>query len=192
MQITCSNCQSKIKVPDSAAGKKGKCPKCGTVIAIPAQAPAPEDGPVEEAGGGSPFDFNESAPAAPPRKSRKPAAEEEGEEPAEVEEGEGAASAKKPESPGLSITSLVLGILSLFCGCGTFTTWLCAPLPVLLAAGAIVTGLLGMKRGGKVMGIIGASLGGVSLLLTIVAILVNILVIGAGVGLNIGAMKMGK
>jgi predicted Zn finger-like uncharacterized protein len=35
MQIVCTNCQGQIKVPDSAAGKKGKCPKCGTVQTIP-------------------------------------------------------------------------------------------------------------------------------------------------------------
>ena len=60
MQITCSNCQSKIRVPDSAAGKKGKCPKCGTIIAIPAA-----DAPTEELPAGSPFDFGDE-PAAPP------------------------------------------------------------------------------------------------------------------------------
>ena len=38
MLIQCTNCASKIRVPDSAAGKKGKCPKCGTVLVIPAAA----------------------------------------------------------------------------------------------------------------------------------------------------------
>jgi predicted Zn finger-like uncharacterized protein len=41
MQIVCTQCQAKIKVPDSAAGKKGKCPKCGTILTIPAAPPAP-------------------------------------------------------------------------------------------------------------------------------------------------------
>src|SRR5205085_11696902 len=39
MQIVCTSCQAKIKVPDSAAGKKGKCPKCGTVLTLPLSAP---------------------------------------------------------------------------------------------------------------------------------------------------------
>lgn len=58
MQIVCTNCQAKIKVPDSAAGKRGKCPKCGTVLTIPAAVPseagvegknAPETGMMAEA-----------------------------------------------------------------------------------------------------------------------------------------------
>jgi predicted Zn finger-like uncharacterized protein len=36
MLIQCTNCQGKIRVPDSSVGKKGKCPKCGTVLVIPA------------------------------------------------------------------------------------------------------------------------------------------------------------
>ncbi len=44
--VTCDNCQKTLKVPDKAAGKKGKCPRCGTVIRLNApaetQAVAPE------------------------------------------------------------------------------------------------------------------------------------------------------
>src|SRR5690242_6047025 len=116
MLITCSNCQSKIRVPDSAAGKKGKCPKCGTVIAIPLEEPpaeaaiaepAPVDevppAPVAEERAGSPFDFSEPEP--PPRRAGRKAAVEEDEvleEPAEVEEEEDRTRRKKkaPESIG--------------------------------------------------------------------------------------------
>jgi hypothetical protein len=42
MLIVCHGCQSKIRVPDRAAGKKGKCPKCGTILTIPAAAPPPD------------------------------------------------------------------------------------------------------------------------------------------------------
>jgi len=41
MLIQCTNCQSKIRVPESAAGRKGKCPKCSTVLVIPAAEPPP-------------------------------------------------------------------------------------------------------------------------------------------------------
>jgi predicted Zn finger-like uncharacterized protein len=42
MQFACTNCHAKIKVPDNAAGKKGKCPKCGTDFTVPsASNPAP-------------------------------------------------------------------------------------------------------------------------------------------------------
>jgi len=41
MKIRCSGCKSFLKVEDSLAGKKGKCPKCGNVFQIPAVAPSP-------------------------------------------------------------------------------------------------------------------------------------------------------
>src|SRR5258706_5470591 len=45
MLIQCTNCASKIRVPDSAAGKKGKCPKCSTVLVIPAAGLSLPDAP---------------------------------------------------------------------------------------------------------------------------------------------------
>ncbi len=38
MIVACPSCQKKIKAPDSAAGKKAKCPSCGTVMMLPALA----------------------------------------------------------------------------------------------------------------------------------------------------------
>ena len=40
MLTACTTCGSKIRVPDNAVGKKGKCPKCGNVMVI---TPAPEE-----------------------------------------------------------------------------------------------------------------------------------------------------
>ncbi|MCS6863655.1 MAG: hypothetical protein RMJ56_01500 [Gemmataceae bacterium] len=34
--IVCSGCQAKLNAPDTAAGKKVKCPKCGTVVPVAA------------------------------------------------------------------------------------------------------------------------------------------------------------
>jgi hypothetical protein len=175
MLVTCDKCQSKIKVPDSAAGKRGKCPKCGAIIAIPAaEAPEPAEAP---AAGGSPFDFGEEAPAeeaAPPRKGKSTPARDE-EEVAEEPGGE----KKKVESQGLSITSLVLGILSLVCSCCAGGAWYLAPIPLLCAIAAIITGFLGMKKGGKPLAIVGMSLGGFSILLTIILAVVAFLWLGA-------------
>jgi hypothetical protein len=61
--VNCPGCSSRLTVPDTAAGKKARCPKCQTQLVIPA-APAPA------AAERSPFDFN--SPAAPAAK--KPAA----------------------------------------------------------------------------------------------------------------------
>jgi predicted RNA-binding Zn-ribbon protein involved in translation (DUF1610 family) len=35
ISVACSTCGSKIKAPDSAAGKEAKCPKCGASLVVP-------------------------------------------------------------------------------------------------------------------------------------------------------------
>jgi len=60
--VLCSGCSAKLAAPDRAAGKNVKCPKCQTLIAIPAQTPQPEAEPK--------FEVIEppERPAAPARK----------------------------------------------------------------------------------------------------------------------------
>lgn len=43
MLLTCSGCQAQMRVPDEFAGKRVKCPKCGTIVTAPAveAPPAP-------------------------------------------------------------------------------------------------------------------------------------------------------
>ena len=36
IQVICTGCQVKLKAPDTAAGKKTKCPKCQTIVSVPA------------------------------------------------------------------------------------------------------------------------------------------------------------
>ena len=40
IKVTCPKCQGVLHAPDDAGGKRGKCPTCGTVLAIPAVAAA--------------------------------------------------------------------------------------------------------------------------------------------------------
>jgi len=47
IKVTCPKCQGVLHAPDDAGGKKGKCPTCGTVLAIPAPG-----GPASFGGGG--------------------------------------------------------------------------------------------------------------------------------------------
>lgn len=54
--ISCTDCGSKMRVPDTAAGKRVKCPKCATVVQVPkaeesadTAAPPPETFGVSEA-----------------------------------------------------------------------------------------------------------------------------------------------
>lgn len=41
ISATCSGCSSKFNAPDHAAGKRAKCPKCGSVITITPPQPLP-------------------------------------------------------------------------------------------------------------------------------------------------------
>jgi predicted Zn finger-like uncharacterized protein len=42
LQITCPNCERRLKVPDSVRGKKLRCPKCQTTFRLPGEdAPSP-------------------------------------------------------------------------------------------------------------------------------------------------------
>lgn len=42
----CPFCSSSIQVPDTAAGRQGKCPKCGKKLLVPKVAPAPGSEPA--------------------------------------------------------------------------------------------------------------------------------------------------
>ncbi len=57
--VTCPSCATTLKAPDAAAGKKVKCPKCTSTIAVPAAAAPPEE-IVEE--------FIDEPPPAPARR----------------------------------------------------------------------------------------------------------------------------
>ena len=40
IEFGCPSCQQMVRVADAAAGKKGKCPRCGTIVQIPGPAAA--------------------------------------------------------------------------------------------------------------------------------------------------------
>jgi hypothetical protein len=81
---------------------------------------------------------------------------------------------KSEQSIGLSLTSMILGIVSVLAGTGgccipCLGIWT-SPLPFLLGAGAIGTGIFGLKQGGQGFAITGLVCGGVGLLEALVAI----------------------
>ena len=39
IEMTCIGCGKILQIPEAAAGKKGKCPKCGTINVVPGDAP---------------------------------------------------------------------------------------------------------------------------------------------------------
>jgi len=59
IEFRCGNCSKLLRTPDESAGKKAKCPQCGTVVDVPAAGASPV-GPLS---GGAPP--NESPPSKP-------------------------------------------------------------------------------------------------------------------------------
>jgi len=48
MKLTCSNCGTKLNIPEHLYGKKGKCPKCGVSVSIPREPEQSEILTVQE------------------------------------------------------------------------------------------------------------------------------------------------
>ena len=47
IEILCNECGTQLRVDDSAAGRKAKCPKCSTILPVPSQNPTSFDGARE-------------------------------------------------------------------------------------------------------------------------------------------------
>src|SRR5262245_26890235 len=66
ISVVCPQCGAKLNAPDSAAGKRVKCPKCQTAMLVPEPLPAsPEFEVVDEA---------EAEPVQPKKPVAKPRA----------------------------------------------------------------------------------------------------------------------
>ena len=55
IEFPCPQCQKLVRTPASAAGKKGKCPKCGAVLKIPAGKTSSARGPKQRTAGLAPL-----------------------------------------------------------------------------------------------------------------------------------------
>lgn len=99
IQFECASCSAAVQVPDNAAGKSGKCPKCGARIRVPAAstiaAPQAATAEASPAGRQSSSRANAAAPATPPASPPAGASR-----PARRDSGPAAASAESgaPES----------------------------------------------------------------------------------------------
>src|SRR6188768_4119955 len=38
IEFLCPSCQQQLRVPDTAAGKNAKCPKCSSILSVPASS----------------------------------------------------------------------------------------------------------------------------------------------------------
>jgi predicted Zn finger-like uncharacterized protein len=86
--VPCPNCGTKLRIPDTAVGKRVKCSKCATAFTAEAPAGPPEPQPEPAAVRAKP------RPPAPP-----PPADEPPEEPEPIEEPEPAAIRARPRKP---------------------------------------------------------------------------------------------
>ena len=64
IEVVCGSCWSKAKVKDEHAGKRVKCPACGSPVAVPVPAPVPAAAPIAAGLALSPAPA--AAPAPPP------------------------------------------------------------------------------------------------------------------------------
>ena len=46
VRIECANCRRRLKVPESARGRKIKCPRCGVTFRLSGQSAAVQAGPA--------------------------------------------------------------------------------------------------------------------------------------------------
>jgi|GEM_PF-3425071 len=77
IEFQCSNCGKLLRTGDEPAGKRAKCPKCGSVMTVPTPGDlvAPSQPPVPAAppGGKSQSDYAVSSPTFSPNERERPA-----------------------------------------------------------------------------------------------------------------------
>jgi hypothetical protein len=157
INVTCPSCNATLRAPDTAAGKKIKCPKCATICNVPA-AQAPVEEVVEQvAAAPPPRRVEEERPRARddedrPRRRRE---EEEDEDDDRGRRRRRRRDAQESEPGtglqiGLGIGSLVLGVIAMpfaFCVCLSFVSVPLASVGMLLGIVGLVVALLNQRRG---------------------------------------------
>ncbi len=103
IRLYCRGCQARIKIPDTAAGKKIKCPRCGLLQQAPMEgsdAPAPQEvaGESRPETPATPVETSQSAPAAATA-AETPASDELDPLAALAAAAGGDATAPEPEAP---------------------------------------------------------------------------------------------
>lgn len=90
IEFDCPVCATSVRVPDAAAGKKGKCPRCETIVRVPViEIPAPS---------GSSAPAPPSPPSQPSVPSPAPAVEDEDARPAWLRKGQ-STEPRTPDDP---------------------------------------------------------------------------------------------
>jgi hypothetical protein len=180
--IVCSSCQTTIKVPPEAVGKQGKCPKCGTVLTIPAEPPpaATVEPPAPETGYASEIQPPFPSPPPPVPKSSRHYDVVDDEPPRrryedEEDDDDDWRSIRRPrrrQSIAMSMAAMVLGISGLVvfvasiavtigftavagpggCCCSFFGGYGALVICAILGILGVVFGFIGIGQGGRGFG----------------------------------------
>jgi len=134
INVSCPACRSEYRLPESMAGKRGKCRKCGQALQIPSL-----DGnlPASAVTTGNPFSFDPSAAgsSAPPAPVPPPAFSFSQPDPAADAPGV-AHGARSRKGPNLyTLVALLLGI-------GAMPLVIAVPMNPVVAVGLTVLGIL--------------------------------------------------
>lgn len=176
ISVVCPSCATKLRAPDNMAGRKAKCPKCGTAVVVPSPAhevrelsheePQPE--PVKRV---EPPAVRPEPPPLPvrvpdedfdlePRSRRRPAAAAAVSNTIIVQPASRAAHS-------LGIAALVIGVLSFFVCWIPFLGIAVSGLGLLVGPGGLVLAIV--RRGSGVgFSIAGSSLSALSLIICLV------------------------
>jgi predicted Zn finger-like uncharacterized protein len=205
MLITCDGCGATIRVPDSAAGKRAKCPKCGSIVKVPqldqpkedpdtkvSEKPMPPPAPIEV----EPLDEDEKTKVTasgtkPPKIKPKPAEaidEDDDDEPIRKrrwDEGEDDYLAVRSGSPGggantTATAAMVLGIVSIVMSTGGVCccSFLGPVIAIICGGLAVALGFMGRGSGSNGTAMAGIICGGIGLALGLMMLVLIVFAIG--------------
>jgi phage FluMu protein Com len=182
ISLACSECDKKLKVADTAAGKKIRCPVCKAIVAVPeaedfVEPDEDEDTAVSEKPTKKPSKSTSKSHRPPSRKRRDEDDDDFEDEEEEEEERRPKKKKKKKrrqfddrrggDVPHRGITILIMGLASILFGCFPIAAWYLGYRAMSMAnedlddmeRGRVDRSGKGLVLTGKVCGIIGCVLG---------------------------------
>ena len=188
MLISCNGCGKEMRVPDSAAGKRAKCPKCATLIRIPqlestdsdtystSQSSSKAKPPPIKKTRASSIDDDEDDDR-PPKKRRRRDEDDDDEEDDDVPRRK---KRRRTSISMMAVASMILGLASLFilfvCPTGVYfikfpIVFVSTPIAAVGAIASVILGRMGNKPGSAVFAWIGMICSYLVLFLVLVVVL---------------------